>query len=432
MRFKELVRRDFENLQESERLRTSPETEELILMQSIEGHAHNGAGCFQKLRFVDATIDDVVRVLGREPKDIRAARQELIDEIRAFADESARNAGRGPERLVNSKGQPFLRAPFLKDRPVDAQDVCRGLYLGGKRDNSDVRRQAEEKYRLRIGGGEHYFVDQKVMKRIGLDGETLAHTPHADKIDEYRSKGMIVDQDRYRQSQDDHVRYMYIRHRAGPGQSDDAAVMVAGHLYGVDAAIGVFLADAVDTLEKYVTQYSDQDEDIAAIVGSGMKGLDIGWDEVLQFAALSAIPEGREHSVPDSSLRYLLLIDRHTRMTAIESHIAVLENQSVLPMPIGLNRIPSPDFYAYVNRRVLDARPPARPAVKKAEAIAPRRMPKVKDIMNPDVLTVRSNMRVEELIEKLVVEKRDFAVVLDRHNRVKGVVRASDLLRIMR
>ena len=49
----------------------------------------------------------------------------------------------------------------------------------------------------------------------------------------------------------------------GPGQSDDAAIVTAGLLYNVDVALGVFLADAIDTLEKYVPAYYDQDKALA-------------------------------------------------------------------------------------------------------------------------------------------------------------------------
>ncbi|MBI2839703.1 MAG: CBS domain-containing protein [Acidobacteria bacterium] len=430
MHLNQLVQRDFENLLGSERLRTDQETEELIFMQSIEGHAHNGAGTFQKNRYVDITIDDIVRALGKDPGRIRAARQKLIDEVKEFA--QATIEGEEPRRLATAKGEPFLRAPFLKSIDVNPKDVCRGLYLGGKRDNSDVRRQAEEKHKVRIGGGEHYFVNLHAMRSMGLDGEKLAHQPHAESMDEFRRMGMIVDENAYRHSNNDHVRYMYIRHRTGPGQSDDAAVMIAGLLYGRDVAIGVFLADAIDTLEKYVTEYSDQDEDIAALVDSGMKDHGIDWDEVLQFAALSAIPEGKEQHVPDSSLRYLLLIDRHTRMTAIESHLRVIDKEAILPMPLGLNRIPSLDFYSYVNRRILEARTPARPAAELPVPVAPKRAPRVKDVMNPDIVTVKPNASVEDLIDLMVTKKRDFAIVLDRKGRVKGVVRSSDLLRIAR
>jgi len=424
MHLKEIVRRDFESLVTSDRLRTDQPTEDLILMQSIEGHAHNGAGSFQKARFVDLTIDDVVKLLGRNPTDVRAARQRLIDEIRAFAQKTI--AGGRPDRLVNEDGEPFLRCHTLKDLQVDPADVCRGLYIGGKRDNSDVRREAEEKFEIRIGGGEHYFVNQSVMRKMKLDGEKLAHSAHADQIDGYRAKGLVVDEEAYAGGGDGHIRYMYVRHRIGPGQSDDAAIVAAGFLYGRDTALGVFLADAVDTLEKYVPAYSDQDEDIAEMIKAGLPDLGVDWDDVLQFTALSTIPEGREQHVPDSSLRYLLLVDKHSRQSALESHLRAIQRQPVIPMPLGLSRVPSFDFYSYIRRRVDEARPPARPV---AAASALKRPLRIQDFVNPDVLTIPPETGVDELIARMAAERRDVAVVLDSSGKVSGIVRSSDLLR---
>jgi hypothetical protein len=43
---------------------------------------------------------------------------------------------------------------------------------------------------------------------------------------------------------------MYIRHKAGPGASDDTVIIAAGLLWGFSAGVGCFLADAIDTLEN--------------------------------------------------------------------------------------------------------------------------------------------------------------------------------------
>jgi hypothetical protein len=37
---------DFEHLSKTTELDVSKDSEDAILMQSVEGHAHNGAGCF--------------------------------------------------------------------------------------------------------------------------------------------------------------------------------------------------------------------------------------------------------------------------------------------------------------------------------------------------------------------------------------------------
>ena len=60
MDFDELIRQDFELLSKSTELDVAKESEDAILMQSVEGHAHNGAGMFHKRRFVNITVTDIV------------------------------------------------------------------------------------------------------------------------------------------------------------------------------------------------------------------------------------------------------------------------------------------------------------------------------------------------------------------------------------
>src|SRR3990172_11318162 len=77
----ELIREDFRRLNETTTLRTSQLVEDLILMRSIEGHAHEGHGAFRGRRFPNMTMDDTVEALGRDPRVITAQRQTLIDEV---------------------------------------------------------------------------------------------------------------------------------------------------------------------------------------------------------------------------------------------------------------------------------------------------------------------------------------------------------------
>src|SRR3989338_7547147 len=141
---RELIQQDFRNLKSHERLSTTPKIEDLIFMQSIEGRAHNGAGSFNKRFYVNTTIDDVVRSLGRSPKAVKAKRQELIDEIVEFAEAAVADDGR--ERLVTKSGRALLGIPQFKERAVNYHDVLKGLYLGGLRDDAGVRKKAQGLY----------------------------------------------------------------------------------------------------------------------------------------------------------------------------------------------------------------------------------------------------------------------------------------------
>ena len=80
MDFEELIRQDFEHLSKTTELDVSKDSEDAILMQSVEGHGHNGAGMFHKRRFVNITISDIVTALELDPEKVKAYRQKLIDE----------------------------------------------------------------------------------------------------------------------------------------------------------------------------------------------------------------------------------------------------------------------------------------------------------------------------------------------------------------
>jgi hypothetical protein len=190
MDFEELIRQDFEHLSKATELDVGKESEDAILMQSVEGHAHNGAGMFHKRRFVNVTISDIVTALELDPVRVKTYRQQLIDEIRHYVEQVIE--GNGSQRLLNSEGQPFLRASRLKNLSVNPASILKGLYLGGLRDDSEIRRDVEKEYNIKIGGGRCHFVDLRIMNHLNLDGEKLAHEAHADEIEEYKQSGMIV------------------------------------------------------------------------------------------------------------------------------------------------------------------------------------------------------------------------------------------------
>jgi hypothetical protein len=137
----ELIQQDFHNLKTSERLYTIPRIEDLIFMQSIEGRAHNGAGHFSKRFYVNTTIDEIVSALGRSPKVVKAKRQELIDEIVEFVDSVLADDPR--DKLVTRNGRPLLGIPQFKERTVNYHDILKGLYLGGLRDDPEIRKKTQ-------------------------------------------------------------------------------------------------------------------------------------------------------------------------------------------------------------------------------------------------------------------------------------------------
>ncbi len=423
---KELIQADFELLKSYEHLETTPEVEELLFMQSLEGRAHNGAGVFDTRTYVNTTIDDVVRALGRDPDVIKARRQALIDDIATFAGEVMHGEKR--DRLVNENGDPFLGHPLFRERRVNSRDVLRGLYLGGLRDNPDVRKEAEQAYQVKIGGGRCYVVDVKTMLAMNLDGEKLAELAHEDKLEDYQGRGLIVSTEGTVDPKTQ--KYFYIRHRIGPGQSDDAAFVMAGVLYNPDVALGVFLADAIDTLEKYAPVFRDQDGNLAFQIARGFHALQISMDDVHELVSLSAIPEPEEHMVPDSSLRYLLAIDPRTSSSAFRNHLDFIEGRPVLPVPVSYKRILSTQFYEYINRRLLNVRNLEKFAIPNLSLKEMDRS--VADLAKKDFAVIGKDATIADAVRKFKESKCELLILTDKNGKVVGLVKPADLMDYMK
>ena len=419
---KELIQADYEILKSYEHLDTTPDIEDLLFIQSLEGRAHNGSGVFNKRTYVNTTIDDVVRALERESEDVKRTRQALIDDILDFA--TAAMNGEKREKLLNAAGDPLLGIRLFQERRVNARDILRGLYIGGLRDNPDIRKEAERIYQHKIGGGRCYLVDVKTMLEMNLDGEKLAHDAHEDKIEEYKRCGLIRAGGGVPDPRSE--RYFYIRYRVGPGQSDDAAFIMAGLLYNPDVALGVFLADAVDTLEKYAPVLKDQDGELAFQIGRGFRDLNITLEDVYEMVSLAGIPETEEETVPDSSLRYFLAIDQRSQLCAFKTHLDFIEGKPVVPLPVSFKRILSTQFYAYINRRLVN--------VRKLEKLA---MPNltVKELDRPaaeiakqDFGVIPKDATIGEVVKKFKETKCEILIVQDKNNKVVGTISPSDLL----
>jgi hypothetical protein len=344
----ELIREDFQRMLYTMRLRTTEEAAENILMQSCEGHAQMGHGAFAGRRFPNTELDDIVAALGRNPTVVAEQRQRLIDELCDWADHAMNGDAR--RTLVNDDGEGLIGCGLLRHIEVDAEDVLRGLYLGGLRDDSDVRLEVERRTGMRIGGGRLYFVDCEVMHEMGLNGEDLSQGAHADQIESFRREGLIVD-DPGPDKRGDRIRYIYIRDRLGGGASDDAAIIAAGKLYNLSVALGVFLADAIDTLEKFVVDYGDQDNDLARHIEQGFGKLGLTREDVHRVIWLCAVPPDHTERVPDSSLRHLLEIDKLTDQNALESHLAYVSGHSYSPLLLGSEDVPNSEFYEWFEGR---------------------------------------------------------------------------------
>lgn len=430
----ELIRRDFQHLKETEELYTTGEIADLLFVQSLEGRAHNGAGAFQKSFYVNTTIDDIVHALRFDPNKVKTRRQMLIDDIIGFVDDVMKGMvlpgqGKPRSRLVNNKGEPFIGIPCLREIEINPQDVLRGIYMGGLRDDPGPRAAAEEKYGITIGYGKCYPVNIEVMDRMNLDGEILAHREHAGSIEAFKRAGLIIAEQDLKKAAPDKVRYLYIRHKIGPGQSDDGALVAAGLVYNKDVALGIFLADAIDTLEKYVHAYKDQDDELGYHISKNFPGLNVTMDEVLEMTYLAAIPEELDDKTPDSSLRYFLSIDRHIGQCAFQSHLNFIEKKPHFPMFISFSRVLSTDFYAYIRDKVVSLK--NLQAVVTSDTVMKGLERPVSSFLKRPAIVVKPGIPLKEAVEKMKAAGAEFLVIQDECNVVQGVISLHDLIKLI-
>lgn len=425
---RELIQQDFRNLKSSERLYTSPKIEELIFLQSIEGRAHNGAGSFNKRFYVNTTIDDVIRAVGRSPKATKTKRQELIDEIVEFVDSALGDDPR--DRLVTRNGKPLLGIPFFKEKTVNYHDILKGLYLGGLRDDVDIRSRTEKLFKIDIGYGRCYLVDIDVMNDMCLDAEDLAHQENQDRLEEFRSLGLIVDETKTRYRDSKRIKYIYIRHHVGPGQSDDTAIVASGLIFNVDVALGVFLADAIDTLEKYVNIYRDQDNELARYIKENYAFLDCEEKDVCELSYLAAIPKEKIDEIPDSSLRYLLSIDEETGQSAIETHINFIEGKPIQQMPISHRRVPVTRLYEFIKEKLKSIKKEV--VFKIPEVLGKELESSVTKVMQRRFITVSPLTSLKTALQKAEARKSELIIVKDENGNILGIVNPSDFLVFLR
>lgn len=333
-----LIRLDYEAMFERFSLRTSYEAEKLILMQSVPGHASEGHGLFggTGLRYVNTTMDDIVLALKQKPTEIKEKRQKIVDDIIYFIDKAIEGK---LEYLVNKEGKPLLGMEMFTDMKIkDDKTFLIGSYLASVMDNYEIwRKKIAQKYGLEIGGGKCCAINMKKMILHGEDFDTLSQEEHDEEKFKYlRNLGIISKKKRRKSTKE--WQNGYVRQKKGRGVSDDAALLMSGLLYpGKDpcsAALGVYVVDLIDTLDKYIPYIDEGGVDETAgprIKSSGQ--ISLNEDEIIKVVHLFAIVPRKK--MPDCSQRYFLEIDQDVDQTALESHLKYLQGKPYKEMKIG-------------------------------------------------------------------------------------------------
>jgi CBS domain-containing protein len=253
----------------------------------------------------------------------------------------------------------------------------------------------------------------------------LAHQENEERFDEYHACGLIVEPETTKYRDAKHIKYLYIRHRVGPGQSDDTAIVVSGLIYNVDVALGVFLADAIDTLEKYVSVYRDQDNDLARYIKENYTFLDCEERDVCELSYLAAIPKDKIDEVPDSSLRYLLTINEEAGQSALETHINFIEGKPIQQIPISHKRMPVTDLYEYIKKRLKSI---SKDVVFKIPELGKELESSVTKVMQRHFITVSPHTSLKTALAKAEARKSELIIVKDENGNILGVVNPCDFL----
>ncbi|HII15018.1 MAG TPA: hypothetical protein HA362_01785 [Nanoarchaeota archaeon] len=348
-RFQSLVRQDYEYMRRAISLCISYRARELLLMQSVEGHAIQGDGAFKEtvcvlktrggrkrkvylkeqrepLKFPETTIDDVVNALGHDTAAIKEERQQPITAVIDFFHRLM--AGEQLTSYTDRNGKPLFGMTFLEGmRLENPAHTIIGGYFGGRMDKYIGWRQESEKvYGVQTGGGECIGINRRKAKEAGIALEQLATKEHTqEEVAALIAKGILC----WDVESGPDIVSGYVRCKQGFGTSDDLAVLLAGRLFSYDAAIGLFLADAIDTWDKYVPfiHKSGQDEKLgeeicgqAASISKNVPQFRLpAKEEVLKFIAL--IAESNYDVMTSSSQRYFLQVPRYSKQCAIESYI---------------------------------------------------------------------------------------------------------------
>lgn len=343
----DLIVRDFHELSGRTRLRCTWPMERTLLQIAVASHAHEGHGAYQGRRYPNTTEDNVAQALGLDARAERLQRQRWIDGVRSYAD--AAIAGKAPSFPIDRDGMPLFGIGVFRWLEVNPREVLIGLAAGGLRDNPTWRRKAQAAYGIEIGYGESQPVDVRAMDRAGLDGYSLSQEAHEEELPELRAKGVILPEGT---PPGGDIQNMFVRYQTGPGASDDTAVLAAGLLWGVGAAVGSYLADAIDTLEKYTPVHTDQDDLLAQMIREKMPDL-VTDAQVVQLTYLASTPPEMLDSLPDSSMRHFLQADPGVDQCILESHFLYLSKRPYLRMEMGHHPLMDNEtLYRYVEDRV--------------------------------------------------------------------------------
>ncbi|MDP3640524.1 MAG: hypothetical protein Q8R53_04990 [Nanoarchaeota archaeon] len=361
--FKSLVKTDLSLTVMESQLSLERDLYEALLVQSVLGHAQEGHKAFFQggVRYPSATITDIIEAADLDVEKIKGTRQRLIDEVFSWAELAQ---GDTTNRLL-LEGRPLLGIGFFQNIEVDPWFVLKGLALAGCMDNYGWRMKTFERFGGRtregepfeIGGGETYLLEPEVLQ------DRLQENPlYIEQLGlhEHTEADLVQLQSTLTTDSSPNAEVVYVRRKAGPGTSDDTAMIMGGVMTQQEGekqarstVLGLLIGDGLDTYDKCVLHpvTGGYDEMLALQLREKLPDL-VSDEEIMQLIYSAA--KGNGNYVVSSSHKRLIQIMQGADplQTTIEHHLKFLEQGDYPRFRIGFERMASEEFYEEVRKRI--------------------------------------------------------------------------------
>lgn len=368
--FRKLCRSDFDYLM-GQRIDAPADVLEILLPQSVVGRAQNGHGWFvdeygTPLAFREASFDRVLSQLeGSWPHlrhdEVRSRRTALVDDVVRHV---LRHVHDATMPLETDRG-PLLGAGFLAGRTVETAAFLRGLVLAGFMDDLEHRRMARTVHPkdfagdwYELGGGDIRVVNAGLFRATGIADPGAEAWDERD-LAELERMGVLMPLDD-RVWEYPHYDQEYFRLRHGEGVCDDLALIAVACRHGLDALLGAFVMDGLDTYDKYLSRFTSKGTDArlaeavqAAWAEKHGRALvpDAELLDLIWFAAKNNAPRA---PLSSSHRRFLQTEAGAAEPTALH-HWAFVQGRPLTDIKLGFARVPAGEFYRTAHARCASA-----------------------------------------------------------------------------
>jgi len=346
---------------------------EKLLRFSLQGRTVEGAwtpaikeaiGKDRKICYPNTTREDVIEALGLDVSDAHTQHQKVIDDIRSYFNRVFDFLRKSREKdtlaipnkiikLWNKDRRPLAGIKFFEQQMIiHPLDVLIGAYIGSCVDSYKWREKTEEEFGIKMHKGYCGAVNYREMRKCGITLSQLANLKPEDDIaiDNMVNWGVLSKKnERYSKG----YRNAFIQLDDGFGISDDAVFMAVALFFGLDAAYGFLLADAIDTWDKSTERIvrDGQDEVICRDIKPryekifGQGSFPCTDDDILNIIYLASINETDYGHYPSCSQKRFVQINPSTGLCAVDSHVAFhkyLVGRNHLPDQGGIGGLASP------------------------------------------------------------------------------------------